>query len=627
MRSVWAVVCGTIRDQVDFSLIMDYLLKRRQEGVIQGIVLSTWEKELDPFPLLREKLAKNRVAVVVSHPNDDLVADMQSNSVNYWRQATQIQAALDIIPPEAIVLKTRTDRALPTTRRLIEMLDESDPLPLVTAQAEQRGMQAWPRVFEHKMAIFKARTGRVFQFADFSFMGYQRDIRKLLNFDVTEFYFKRGIVANTQFFIYPFIREYPVIRDYYRVVDFYPLLEDLQKYTSGGGKAFPEFLERVYAVYFGILATHFRIGHLLSREVLGQVDYPIEFSDFFHSSHGKFLAHDALGVTMNDQQILDAFLSQSAVTPMPVKKSKWRLSKKKQESHELPRPVEETTTRHVLQKIQDMTPDMFDQVTPAEIADMKTFTQDKTFSSHNWLRRSAPQLTEQSSEYSESMQYALPGISDDTRSQLWQRCEQNGNASRELFKFWMSENISPQDSAPYLLNSARTDNRFSIVTLTRLLRNGYLSETETSEILRINDFFSDFHMRHRHMNAEVACYTVAHYLYLVEKHLPIPTSTKRQLAYVFKRYFRGQADEFISLLADQAKLVAFFDNEIAYLTTEENWSRRQRVIEIALEVTNDDKYWKSLESSFNGKYINYEKTYRFAVDWQLIGMQADKSAK
>ncbi|TGD18166.1 hypothetical protein [Levilactobacillus suantsaiihabitans] len=614
MRTVWAMVCGTIRDQVDFSLIMDYLLRCREKGIIQGIVVSTWVHEFDGLGDLQMHLALNNVDVIQSPTNEGLVGNMQANSVNYWRQAKQMQAALDRIPPEAIVLKTRTDRALPATKKLIAMLAEPDPLPLVSDRAQATGITQLPRVFDHQIAIFKARTGRILQFTDFAFMGYSRDVRKLVNFDISDFTFTRGLVANIQFFIYPFIRDYPVIRDYYRVIDFYPLLADLKTYTTNGGTVFPKFFERVYAAYFGLLALHFRIGSLPDPTKLGPVTLPIEFADLFHSGQGKHLVHDALGVTLNSQEILTAFMSQT-VTPTPVNRHWWQ----RKSAQPTPQPaVQDAATKHVLAAMAALSPATLDRITDAELTELKTFAANRKFSPHAWLRIQQGDLQPQSPTYAQSLRYQLPGISAADQDALWQQLAESTSANRVLYRYWRDHNIAPENAAAYLMSSARTDNRFSILTVTRLLRQGFLDGPTTAEVLRINDFFASFHVRHGRMNAEIAAYCLARYLYLVEHHQQIPATATAQVKFVFKRFLPGKFAAFQAIVTDSAALIEFFDQAIAERQGTKQTSARQRVIEMALEVTHDAKYWLQLEPLFNGRYRNYEYAYRYGISWQLI---------
>lgn len=616
MRTVWAVICGTLRDQVDFRLMLDYLLQCRDQGILQGIVLSTWEGEVATVPGLAQQLTANQVAVVATKPIDQTIGETTSGSVNYWRQATQLQAALDLIPEDTIVLKTRTDRALPGTRRLIQMLDEPEPLPYVAAVQRKEGLTAFPREFEHQIAIFKARTGRLLQFADFAFMGYRQDIAKLINFDFAALTFKRGMVANIQFFIYPFIRDYPVLRDYYRVINFQFLLGDLATYTQQGGTQFPQFFQRLYAAYFGLLASHFRIGSLLSSQRLGPLEGPIEFSALFHSGQGRHLVHDELGVTLNSQAVLDAFLAQRAPDETAKTKRWWR----KKSPEPVAAGVQEAATKRVLQLLRQPTEHLFGRLTATEFQELRVFAQNQEFSPHAWLRPTTVTLKDQPEAYVQSVAYRLPGLEAKQERALWEKCTQSQNASRVLLDFWFAHDLAPKDSAPYVMSSARTDNRFGVLMVARLLRQGFLSPEDRAEALRITDFFGNFHVRHHQMNAEIASYVLARYLTFVEQGVPVERGTIVQAKFVFERFFPTGFETFQRTVGQHPDdLTALFDAEILRLKRAKKGNARQRVLEMALEVTHQRKYWTQLEKRFNGKYPRYEQAYRYSIRQGLLG--------
>jgi len=121
-------------------------------------------------------------------------------------------------------------------------------------------------------------------------------------------------------------------------------------------------------------------------------------------------------------------------------------------------------------------------------------------------------------------------------------------------------------------------------------------------------------VRHGQMNAEIACYVLARYMYLVESNLRIPDMANEQVQYAFKRFLPNKFEEFKGIVKQPDKLVAFFDREIA----KHHGAARQRVTEMALEVTHQKNYWTLLENQFNGRYEGYEYAYRYGIEWQLI---------
>ena len=111
-HELWAVVCGNLRDELDFKLTMSKLVELRNNQKIKHIVLSTWRGEINKFPRLREALNEANIFIIESWEMDKTLEKAPTGSVNYWRQAQQMLAALEIITRNAFILKARKDRSL-----------------------------------------------------------------------------------------------------------------------------------------------------------------------------------------------------------------------------------------------------------------------------------------------------------------------------------------------------------------------------------------------------------------------------------------------------------------------------------------------------------------------------------
>ncbi|AYM02957.1 hypothetical protein [Levilactobacillus yiduensis] len=586
---VWAAVCGAVRDELDVRLMLDYLLRCRAAGTIQGIVFSTWEGELEKVPAIAALLKTNNVTVVRTPPIDGVVGNIKTNAVNYWRQATQLQRALDVIPADAIVLKTRTDRAMPATRRLVAMLATEDPLPLVETVKQQLDLPAFPAVFRHQVAAFRPRTNRVFQFTDFAFMGYSQDLRKMLNFEVAEFYFSRYLNANMLFFIVAFVRDYPIITDYERRIKYEALIPELERYTAAGGKQFPAFLQRFYAVYLGILATHFRLGSLWPQG-LGKVDLPIAFADFFHDSHHHHLRGSNLGTLINSAEIVDAFITQSY------------------------RQLDQTT-QTVLATLHHADAATFERATPTEVAELTAYQKNADFSRQPWLLDGQVNQVVQAGSYVQTMAYQFPGISQQEQVALWQACAEASSTNRVLLDFWVTHQILPSDSAAYLASGAKDGESLSILTMMRLLRQGYLDENDAAEILRVNNTQAKLKRQHRGGNIQVTCYVLNRVLYLQAKGEKIPRELDKQVDYYFRRYMTGQVSDEIkkALYQRPEQLAKLFDRQIAHAIAIKKPVVHRRLIELALELTGQRKYWELLQPLFTDKDTLVQGVYTYAV--------------
>ncbi|KRK94842.1 hypothetical protein FD25_GL000819 [Levilactobacillus acidifarinae DSM 19394] len=591
-KAVWAIVCGTIRDEIEFRLMMDQLLQWRDNQIIQGIVLSTWTDELKPFKSLEELLRENQVSIVYSQPIDQRVQNIQTNSINYWRQATQLQAALNVTPTDTIILKTRTDRALPSTKQLVNYWQRHHSLPDVRESCQQYGYTDLPVEFKHQIIVLKGRTGRIMQFTDYAFLGEHADIRKLINFDVSELYFTRDLVANTQFFIYPFLRDYPIIKAYFQLINFRPLLEDLKQYTISGGKDFPVFFQRVYAVYFAILATHFQIIGMNERSE--RFNDCIEFSDFFHSSHDGRLKHDALGVVIESSAVIEYFLRQ------PVNRL-------------------DLVSQHVRQFLQPLMVTSLERANKTEMEELVRYSHNPDFSKNKWLRSYQTVLISSEQKQQKSMQPVFPGISKAKQSALWSRCLQTDNVSRLLLDFWLEANVEPKDTAAYLLSSAKAGNQYSILTLTRLLRRGNLPTPTVLEIERINDFNAKMHRLHHTINVKVSCYILSRYFYRQSNGFKISRELSQQVDAVLDRYLPQKKQEFYICSESLNLLENYFDEEIQRLQGLNRYVRRRRVIELALETTQLNRYWQQLQPLLRENERVNLKVYNYAIQHDLLG--------
>lgn len=107
-RHNWALVTGAIRNDFYLSTILIKLCEMRNRGSLDGIVLSTWEGDIDKFPRLRDNLHKIGVEIVESKEINTSAAALY-DQIAYERQWTTLNAGLKIIPDDCFVLKLRTD--------------------------------------------------------------------------------------------------------------------------------------------------------------------------------------------------------------------------------------------------------------------------------------------------------------------------------------------------------------------------------------------------------------------------------------------------------------------------------------------------------------------------------------
>ena len=229
-KDLWAVICGNIRDELDFKLTLTKLITLRSNNKVSHILLSTWRGEIDKYTGLREALKSLDVFIVESYPISDKLQNTASDAVNFWRQSRQLLAALDVIPKDSFILRVRTDRSLNYINQmgLLGVFDQYE--------VESIGFGKFPKLFQYKVFVFAPKMIRLMHMIDFVFLGYHKDLYKLINFDVNELMFQKQIVANAQWFMKPFVEEFPIIRDYMRFTVFKNTIQVLKKYVDGQSK-------------------------------------------------------------------------------------------------------------------------------------------------------------------------------------------------------------------------------------------------------------------------------------------------------------------------------------------------------------------------------------------------------
>ena len=208
MSRLWAVICGNIRDELDFRLTLQKILQLREDRKIDQIMLSTWKGELDKIPGMKEALVELNVYVIENKPLSDAMQGAPTISVNYWRQSVQLKSALDAIPKEDFILRIRTDRSL----NYINQMEELGVFENYKIKTLELGK--FPKIFNYKVTVFGPKVVRILHMIDFALLGQNRDLRKLINFEVAELLYNKQIVANAQWYQNPFILEFPILKSY-----------------------------------------------------------------------------------------------------------------------------------------------------------------------------------------------------------------------------------------------------------------------------------------------------------------------------------------------------------------------------------------------------------------------------
>lgn len=459
-KNIWAVVCGAIRDELELRLTVDELLRLRSEGTLKGILISTWLGDFDHFPELRKEMEAANVEIIEQRSLESRLTLEKTNSINYLRQAMQFQIALDKLPEDCFVLKARTDRSL-NHLKLIEPYLTKRPGKIENKKELRKYRKVLPKIFDYPITIFNAKTHRILHFSDFIFYGHKKDVQKLVQFDLAELYLDRDLVANTQWFVYPFLRNFPVIRDYFRLINFRPLIMEMKEYLAEHDDAapIPHFFYRVYATYLMILDNYFDLVDLTPKEL---ADQTYHFFDLFGNAKEKGLSFTRLGSALLNNEVVKRFL----------------------DSNRLGTTASDLRFSEVLLDDQLMR-----RASVEEFEEMKAF-RDETgwIKNKNWLRvpnwRAAP--LEQPTEYQEQLlSYQFEELSKEESAALLEELKSADAIDRYLYHFWLnSPELGAASAEEMILPFARTQNQDGVLLVSRLLRLDKITKAENDSSIR-----------------------------------------------------------------------------------------------------------------------------------------------
>ena len=490
-RTVWAVVCGAVRDELELRLVLDELLRMRIEGTIQGIVISTWKGEFDSFDNLRETILLNDIEIIEQIPLDSRVQIGKTNSINYLRQAMQMQTALDRLPEDCFILKARTDRSLPHLKK-IESYVKKRPTKLKNRKDLKKYKGILPEIFEYPLTIFNAKTHRILHFSDFVFYGHINDVRKLLNFDISELYLDRDLVANTQWFVYPFLKNIPVVRDYFRLINFRPLITGMRDYLKeeAATEVIPSFFYRVYSTYLMILDNYFEVIRL-TEEIPEETTY--HFFDLFIDAKEKGLSFTMLGSVLLSDQVIDNFLT---IDKLGSNES------------------DEVFKRY----LQD--PEIIRKATADEYQEMCNFRENGWFKGNGWLRSAnwRPVIEKQSHAYQENLlNYSFEDLTDEENEQLLEELKKVDTIDRYLYHYWLNHpKLGASSAEQMILPFARTQNQDGVLLVSRLLRLGKIKKEENvASINHLITVVSNIQMQRK--TANIKTYQIMLNLFLVDR--------------------------------------------------------------------------------------------------------------
>lgn len=259
-KKVWAIVCGAIRQEFELYTTLAMLCDYRANGLIEGIVLSTWKGEIENVEGLRKKLEFLDIYVIELNPLDDKLN--QYLDMRYLRQAYQLKAGLDFIPNDVFVLKCRTDYSIDKINCAKDILLGNVDLTIGKFGSLNTGLC-------YKFAVYRFTATIPFLLVDSGFIAYKTDMYKMLDYEIMSKKYASVTSPDLTFFLSIFWHRFTIFEEFfitfrwdilYNNVNF---PERLTLYLQNADEterknfALPGIFNKFYALYFVLLDTCF----------------------------------------------------------------------------------------------------------------------------------------------------------------------------------------------------------------------------------------------------------------------------------------------------------------------------------------------------------------------------------
>jgi hypothetical protein len=252
--STTAIICGLVRQPGMALLQISNLAKLQAQGLIDQIVISTWEGELDRYPDVLDPIRKGRFTVVEA-------AEPRLKTPGYvLHQARTFQNALAACPDDAMVIKLRFD-VMPIGPEYSRIL---------SGRAwEEKARRCEPTHFRRPVWIHNGAPFFPFNHNDIVMYGHKLDLAKIADIDLKN-EIDYATLAPEQFFhLAPFQDRNPLIRMFARIQR--PMIAG----DVGGNRIYAEtllqspFWHRVWALNMRLLLENYYVGFRSDEEVYG----------------------------------------------------------------------------------------------------------------------------------------------------------------------------------------------------------------------------------------------------------------------------------------------------------------------------------------------------------------------
>lgn len=196
------IFTGLIRTPDLFKKSILELNELKKEKLINKILFSTWDYEIDKYPGIRDFLTENKVILIESKE------PKIRGKGNIFCQMKSLEVGLKKAGKNLFILKTRADLYLNID--FIRDLIKNKETKLKITRHLPGG-----DIFKYKMWVPYFEISNPFHIADESFFGWKEDIALSINYEDYDGTYKiRGGAAHIQRHIHPFVSNYSVLRTF-----------------------------------------------------------------------------------------------------------------------------------------------------------------------------------------------------------------------------------------------------------------------------------------------------------------------------------------------------------------------------------------------------------------------------
>lgn len=256
-KPVWAVVCGKIRERFEFNMTIAKLCDLRLQGLLDGILISTWSGQLDNRPLLKNALRELDIHILELDESE--ITSEKNVNMSFWVQQYQLRQGIIHIPNDVFVLKCRTEFGIDKIKPFEKIL--KGEMDLTVGEAG-----CFPVPLRYRYGVMRLSISGPFWMVDGGYIGYKDDILRMLPGANTHYKYglDEDLWADFAPWFNPFLAEYPYFEELQNISRRKFIFDacagaliSYAKRTTDEDFYLPKPVITFFAIYFLILYTCF----------------------------------------------------------------------------------------------------------------------------------------------------------------------------------------------------------------------------------------------------------------------------------------------------------------------------------------------------------------------------------